>query len=67
MSKFCVKPFIIAHISVITYQIVFRSGSCNFQSTFFYNSFLSSWVRPLGVARSQYFRTQHFHFFKSLL
>ena len=24
MSKFCVKPFIIAHFSVITYQIVFR-------------------------------------------
>ena len=27
MSKFCIKPFIIAHISVITYQILFRFGS----------------------------------------
>ena len=27
ISKFCVKPFILAHSSVVTYQILFGFGS----------------------------------------
>ena len=46
MSNVWVKPFIIAHISATTYQIVFRFGSCNFYIITFHNSFLIPWVGP---------------------
>ena len=52
MSKFCVKPFIIAHISVISYQILFGFCSWNLYSIIFHNSFLSPWVRPVWCQRS---------------
>lgn len=52
MSKFCVKPFIIAHISVISYQILFGFCSWNLYSITFHNSFLSPWVRPVWCQRS---------------
>ena len=52
-QSFACNPFLIAYISVTTYQILFVSGSQYVCSNVFSISYVSTWARPQGGARGQ--------------
>ena len=47
-SKFCIKPFVIAHISVTLYQILFIFSLLYLYSFTFDLKYQGTWVRALG-------------------